>query len=173
MTYLKSKYMKDTFVISNLPYKKYHLSSLLLIGSLKKEGEVKLAKAIFKFNLDSIKVEMVNKATLKIFVRKKQPYNFKEVIKFNVGINMEYVYISDTCFKSSPQFDQSKEEFIVDRSSIGSYVEVDITDIINDWLSKKIVNNGITIYSQEGRENAIIHFSSTESSRPPILEYEI
>ncbi|MEF9952401.1 MAG: DNRLRE domain-containing protein [Clostridium sp.] len=173
MTCLKSKYMKDTFVISNLPYKKYHLSSLLLIGNLKREDELKSAKAIMKFNLDSIKALKVKRATLKISVRKNQPYTNIKNTKFKLGINTEYIYISDACYKSAPEYISSQEEFIVDKLDIGRYIEINITDIINKWLSKEVVNNGLTIYSDDDLDGHIIHFSSTESSKPPILEYEL
>ncbi|MEG2538763.1 MAG: DNRLRE domain-containing protein, partial [Clostridium sp.] len=71
-----------------------------------------------------------------------------------------------------PKYSSTDIEFIVDKLSIGKYIEIDITSIFNKWLSNEIVNNGITIYPH-GDEGTIVHFSSTESSKPPILEYEL
>ncbi|MEG0370841.1 MAG: DNRLRE domain-containing protein [Clostridium sp.] len=174
MEYLKKKYIKDTFVVSNLPYKKFHMSSLLLVGNAKKDGFTKVLRSIIKFKLDNIDSTSVISAYLNLYIRSKQTCNAcKFPMKVNIGLNTSYVYVTSTCWDNAPSYKESDCFTTINSKDIGSYIRIDITDIINKWLSRECNNNGLTIYGDKALECGIINFSSTEGSKPPFLEYTL
>lgn len=175
MEYLKVKHIKDTFVLSNLPYKKFYASSLMLVGTVENNSEdVKLARGLIKFNLNKLEGKLVKKATLKLFIRKKQTCSdcgFPMIL--HVGINKEYVHIPSTTWIESPKFDIIGEATPIGASDIGKYVDVDLTNTFNKWLSGEVDNNGITLLLENANKDTIVSFSSTNGSKPPYIEYEL
>lgn len=175
MEYLKIKHIKDTFVLSNLENKNYYSSSLALVGIVEKgTSESKLARGILKFNLNPIKTSSVKKATLKLYVRKKQTCNecgFPMIL--NVGINKEYVHVPSTTWSDAPIFDIIGEATLIEKNHIGSYIEVELTNTFNKWLSGEVENNGITLLLENENKDTILSFSSTNGSNPPYIEYTV
>lgn len=175
MEYLKSKYIKDSFVLSNLENKNFNSSSLLLVGTVEKEeAGSKLARGIMKFNLNKIEATSVKKAVLKLFVKKKQTTadcQFPMIV--NVGINTGFVHVGSVCWSDAPEFEVIGESDVINKSDIGKYIEIELTNTFNKWLSKEVENNGITLSLENSSKDTIISFSSTKGSKPPYIEYEI
>lgn len=175
MEYLKIKHIKDTFVLSNLENKNYFSSSLTLVGTVEKgSSESKLARGILKFNLNPIKASSVKKATLKLYVRKKQTCTdcgFPMIL--NVGINTGYVHVPSTTWCDAPEYTVIGEASLIEKKDIGSYIDVELTNTFNKWLSGEVDNNGITLLLENANKDTILSFSSTTGSKPPYIEYTV
>ena len=91
----------------------------------------------------------------------------------NVGINKEYVHIPSTTWIESPNFDIIGEATPIGAGDVGKYVDVQLTNTFNKWLSGEVDNNGITLLLENATKDTIVSFSSTSGSKPPYIEYEL
>lgn len=117
------------------------------------ERYLKIGKGYFtymRFNLSRMNhLNKVMKAQLILFkVPIEQSKNHRMDWKYKVVPLLDYVNVCGQCYMR-PRGDEVQAVFFKDNADMG-YLEIDLTNIVNEWLSGKIENKGILIAGRRG-----------------------
>ena len=164
---MKLKPIGNTYVDSSKPNENFSTSKNTLAGSFHETpSNLVMYKTLIKFDLSVIYF----------------PIQFAHLCLYVKDINTDSSYYSNNnlCFyKNINQFNASKvtwnttpdtsdvNQFTVDEKNIKSYIKLDLTRFVKDWLNNDN-NYGITIESHN-YYTSLIKFSSLNSNNPPWL----
>lgn len=117
------------------------------------ERQLKVGKGYFthmRFNLSKINyLNKVTKAQLILFkIPMEQSRNHRMDWKYKIVPLLDYVNVCSGYY-ARPKVDEKWATFFKDNQNIGN-IEVDLTDIVNEWLAGDMENKGILIAGRRG-----------------------
>ncbi|WP_141694280.1 DNRLRE domain-containing protein, partial [Desulfosporosinus sp. BG] len=127
-------------------------------------------RTLLKFNINLLCSDTICSARLFLFV------NRKDKSDADLAPQTVTIYENESDFNqatvtwdTAPNTIISPYSFNVTDSDVGSYIEIDIKDLVQGWVNACHVNDGITLIGIEDKIDRIIGYASTGSVNPPFL----
>ena len=148
---------EDTYVDSRRNTKSYGSNSYIRLRESRKRDR----QGLMKFDLTDVpRGSEIDSAKLLVYVTYRRTYNNTLSVHEALGD-----WDESTSWKNSPQMSDLSED-IVQIDAKGIYYELDLTDLVQDWVSGAAENNGVYLIISSGH----IYINSSEnSSNQPIL----
>ena len=134
----------STFVSSTLPDLNLSVSPVIIVGTNPVFGE---SIGFFQFVLPPLPVTSVDSATLRLFVLYKTGAAPSPV---EVNRVTEDFDTSTVTYNTMPPFVPTGSSAQVTMGDIGRYIEIDVTDLVNEWLPVPGSNHGIVLTNPDG-----------------------
>lgn len=139
-----------TFVSSLLADINLSFSSVIVVGT----DPVYLDSISFlKFDLASIPVTNLTSATLRLFVFSKTGVAPSPIVVNRVTSDFD---INTVTYNTMPPFVPTGLSTDVTTNEVLQYVDIDITDLVNQWLAGTFPNYGIALTNPDGTTS--VHF---------------
>lgn len=137
----------------------------IFVGTTCRGPEVCIFQSVLKFNLEKLIGNNIKsiKAKLKLFVEGSLQCKRNIV---NIG------YLTECFNKCFPLSYNEGEYLSITKCDLGKYIDIDVTDIVKDWIYQTIDNNGFSITGVENRYNTLITFGIQKNNCRPVLEIE-
>ena len=116
----------------------------------------------------------IKSATLNFCVEKNL-YNLKKIVGNKVFLNSnteEYNPLSVN-WDNAPEFEYTGNFFIIEGSRNKYFINVDVSNIVQEWLDNDEKNHGLTITGIENIENCVSIFSYSSNRNKPYLSFEV
>lgn len=154
----------DTFVSENQPTTNFNRSLYLATGG----NTLDKYKSLFKFNLKKLySIKSIKDVHLKLFVNDVIFSTSNSSLILNVFNNNEEFYEDSVTWDKCPRVDYKVYSFEVKDLDKNSYISIDISAIVFDWINQNINNYGITVVGDNNLDLAI--FDSTGGLNEPVL----
>ena len=136
-----------------------------------KENHCKDAyRTLLKFNIDLPCSDTICSAMLFLFVnRKDKPDAELSPQTVTIYENLNNFTQATVTWDTAPNTIISPDSFNVTDSDVGSYIGIDIKDLVQGWINTCHENFGITLIGIENKNDTIIGYESTGSVNPPFL----
>ncbi|HBM79927.1 MAG TPA: hypothetical protein DD426_03665, partial [Clostridiaceae bacterium] len=164
---------EDVYISQYFPSSNFSAVPVLFIGEyLQNEGLPDAYRSLLKFDLSAVPVgNTIVSAILRLFVSRKdktdiqltpQPAtifrNLEDFSEVTVVWNTQPEVAATGIFKN-----------IVD-TDLGTYINIDITDLVRSWFCGCAPNFGFEIRGREDVIDTIIAFTANGTATPPLLD---
>ena len=132
------------FVSGALPDLNLSVSPVLIVGTNPVFGE---SISFLQFPLPPLPVTSVDNATLRLFVIFKTGDDPSPI---HVNRVTEDFDVNTVTYNTMPPFVATGSMINVATSNVGQYVEIDVTDLVNQWLAVPGSDHGIALTNPDG-----------------------
>lgn len=152
-----------TFVSSLLPDTNLSNSPIIVVGN----DPVYLDSISFlKFDLASIPVETVTNATLRLFVFLINGVPPSSIVVNRVTSDFD---INTVTYNTKPDYVSTGLSTVVTADDELKYIDIDITELVNQWLSGAFPNFGLALTSPAGTTSFYLGGKSIGAEWEPLL----
>ncbi|KMT22791.1 DNRLRE domain-containing protein [Clostridium cylindrosporum] len=164
MSKVALKLNKGTFISYNEKYRNFSRSNYLLIRNCdNRYCKLDILKSLIKFNLDKAIPEgsIIECAKLNLPIEDWKQCSERYYNYLNIYINQEPFEESCVNWQNRPRVKLYKTIKLSYEELEDEYISIDLTSLVNDWISGNIPNNGITL----GLESKDIKLSLLKRNR--------
>ncbi|WP_207734715.1 DNRLRE domain-containing protein [Romboutsia sp. 1001713B170207_170306_H8] len=145
-------------------------TSDLIVGNNLNSNSNNKYKFLLKFDFSNLCSISINKAYLYLYPNQLNIHDISNKININIGrVDSEFFKYP---YSNLLQISNSNLFFSVSKLNINSYIKVDITSLVLDWVNDNSSNLGIAFYS-DYFSNFICKFSYSDNKTYISLDYDI
>lgn len=150
---------ETTFISSAQPDNNFSTYPLMYVGT---DSSYQRCISLFKVNLQQIPVSAVQSAKLEFSVIAKNGDTPSNIIINNV--TSPFV-VSNVTYNTAPSLSFTSTSINVSKSDLYKRVQIDITKLVNEWLSGSSQNNGIALTNSDS--TTLVEFATKAISYEP------
>lgn len=160
---------QNSFVSSEQPKNNFSYQPLLYTGKAKGFGS---CTSLLKFDFTTVATNAVESAFLQLAVIVKSEEDPVEIVVNRVTKSFDSAYVT---YDNMPDITPVPSEIKVTSDDIYKTVQIDITQLVNDWLGGVHVNYGLALTSSDGV--SLVQFGSNNINWKPyfpklVLNYD-
>lgn len=161
---------QTTFISSAQPDNKFSFYPLLYVGS---DPSFLSCVSFLKYTLPELPVTAVDSALLQLSVIVKTGATPSPVVVNRVTSPLDTATVT---YNTQTAFTATESHISVATSDLYTAVQIDVTDIVNGWLSETFTNNGFALTNDDG--TTLVEFATNKIVYEPyfpklILNYSI
>jgi len=150
---------ETTFVASGQPNSSFSFYPLMYAGT---DATFQNCISLLKITLPELPISAVDSAKLELAVISKSGTTPSPVVVNNV--TSPFVTANVT-YNTIPSFTATSAEFNVLQSDLYTRIQIDVTTLVNEWLSGTTENNGIALTNSDG--STVVEFATNAISYEP------
>lgn len=135
---------QTAFVASALPDNNFSLNPLMYAGT---DPGFQTCISLLKIQLPQIPVSTVDKAELNLALISKSGANPSTVVVNKVTSPFETATVT---YASLPAYTPTQAQYNVTASDLYTIIHIDVTSLVNEWLSGTSQNSGIALTNSDG-----------------------
>ena len=162
----------DATYISNLnPNQVFGPAENLPVGQTSIPGNI--YRSLIKFDTSLIPTgSLITNATLRLFLNDKTSPGINTLM---INNNLSDFSQNTTTWNNAPPFESTAHSTPLNGGNVNNYIYVSVTDLVQEWYSGLVPNNGITLTTEETL-NSLMNFWGYEDGNVPlwptlIIEY--
>ncbi|MHC6180719.1 exosporium glycoprotein BclB-related protein [Clostridium sp. JNZ X4-2] len=163
----------DVYISEFLPNQNFASSPVLYVGEFSQyNGCPDDYRSLLKFDIASSIPSggTVTNAILYLYVNRKDQsdcqHPYQQITVYN---NLSDFNENTVTWSNAPNIAITPYSETILDEDVGSYIQIDITNLVIDWYNNSVQNNGITLVKSENSINTIIGFDSSRGNCPPYL----
>lgn len=133
-----------TFVSSFLPDTNLAVSAIIIVGTDPDFGN---CVSFLRFTIPSLSVAAVDSAALRLFVFSKTGVSPSPIVANRVTTAFD---INTVTYNTMPGYVATPSMTDISTDEVLTYVEIDVTDLVNQWLNGTYTNYGIALTNSDG-----------------------
>lgn len=163
------KTKNDTFVSSNYPNKNFSREKNLLVSKCEDcDSTLEYSNSLIKFEfLKSFFECDIKHAELRLCVKGVHSCN-SEGVCIDLLYNLSSYDYKTVNYKSAPLTKVFRREILIDEKCENKYINIDVTDLVREWIEGHIENHGITLVISNNDLGEVL-FESSRCSSGPVL----
>lgn len=164
----------DTFISERYKYDNYWMSSSIIAGNecITRTMKYRLMPLMKLIIPNELKNRTISEAKLYLYVKAYKNIHQNEGIYIQLGRVEETFKTTLVSWNDKLNITKLSQFSHIDTNDISTYISIDITDLLNEWIVGKAPNYGLALIPD--RSCSILQFSSSKGIfNRPYIEYSL